>query len=186
MRFVIEGMGSVSDSATAPPRERTCQSCVGGTKVCLDRTKTPNPDALGMGQDHGTTRTRVPIVSTIELRDHQRQGAHDPPISRGGAPVPIESRTTARRSIVRPQDRLQEGNMVTAYIMIKADTGEADRLKNTIAGIDGVVNAHVVAGDVDFIAKVEVSSPADVKEIAATQIQEIEGVETTQTYIAMD
>ena len=32
--------------------------------------------------------------------------------------------------------------MVTAYIMIKADTGEADRLKNTIAAIDGVVNAQ--------------------------------------------
>ncbi|ACV11453.1 transcriptional regulator, AsnC family [Halorhabdus utahensis DSM 12940] len=76
--------------------------------------------------------------------------------------------------------------MVTAYVMVKAHTGEADRLKNTIEAIDGVVSAHVVAGDVDLIAKVDVPSPADVKEIAATQIQEIDGIEDTQTYVAMD
>jgi DNA-binding Lrp family transcriptional regulator len=76
--------------------------------------------------------------------------------------------------------------MVTAYVMVKAHTGEADRLKNTISDIGGVKRTHVVAGDVDLIAKVEVPSPADVKEIAASQIQEIDGVEDTQTYIAMD
>ncbi|WP_181687364.1 Lrp/AsnC family transcriptional regulator [Halorhabdus salina] len=76
--------------------------------------------------------------------------------------------------------------MVIAYIMVKAHTGEADRLQNAISAIDGVVRTHVVAGDVDFIAKVDVDSPAAVKQIAASQIQEIQGVEDTQTYIAMD
>ncbi|WEL20413.1 Lrp/AsnC family C-terminal domain [Halorhabdus sp. BNX81] len=70
--------------------------------------------------------------------------------------------------------------------MVKAHTGEADRLKNTIDAIDGVASAHVVAGDVDLIAKVDVAAPADVKDIAATQIQEIDGIEDTQTYLAMD
>ncbi|QSG09496.1 Lrp/AsnC family transcriptional regulator [Halapricum desulfuricans] len=76
--------------------------------------------------------------------------------------------------------------MVIAYVMVKAHTGEADRLKSAIEGLDGVVEAHIVAGDVDLIAKVEVDSPAHVKDIAATHIQEIDGVEGTQTYIAMD
>ncbi|WP_226005558.1 Lrp/AsnC family transcriptional regulator [Natrinema salinisoli] len=76
--------------------------------------------------------------------------------------------------------------MVTAFIMIKANTGEADRLKDSIEAIDGVQSAHIVAGDVDLIAKANVESPAAVKEIAATHIQGIEGVEDTQTYIAMD
>jgi len=76
--------------------------------------------------------------------------------------------------------------MVKAYVMVKAHTSEADRLKNTIEAIDGVVSAHVVAGDVDLIAKVDVPSPADVKDIAATQIQDIDGIEDTQTYVAMD
>ncbi|AEM56154.1 transcriptional regulator [Haloarcula hispanica N601] len=76
--------------------------------------------------------------------------------------------------------------MVIAYVMVKAHTGDADRLKSDIEAVDGVVEAHIVAGDVDFIAKVNVETPAEVKDVAATHIQEIQGVETTQTYIAMD
>ncbi|MDT3434320.1 Lrp/AsnC ligand binding domain-containing protein [Haloarcula sp. 1CSR25-25] len=76
--------------------------------------------------------------------------------------------------------------MVIAYVMVKAHTGDADRLKDDIEAVDGVVEAHIVAGDVDFIAKVNVETPAEVKDVAATHIQDIQGVETTQTYIAMD
>jgi DNA-binding Lrp family transcriptional regulator len=76
--------------------------------------------------------------------------------------------------------------MVTAYVMIKANTGDADRLRDEIEAVDGVLEAHIVAGDVDLIAKVQVDSPAAVKDVAATHIQGIDGVEGTQTYIAMD
>jgi len=76
--------------------------------------------------------------------------------------------------------------MVVAYVMVKAYTGEADRLKEEIEGISGVVSAHIVAGDVDIIAKMEVDTPADVKEVSATEIQNIDGVEDTRTYVAME
>ncbi|WP_227353518.1 Lrp/AsnC family transcriptional regulator [Haladaptatus salinisoli] len=76
--------------------------------------------------------------------------------------------------------------MVAAYVMVKANTGEADRLKNAVLGIDGVRDAHIVAGDVDLIVKVRVENPAEVKTIAADGIQGIQGVEDTQTYISMD
>jgi DNA-binding Lrp family transcriptional regulator len=76
--------------------------------------------------------------------------------------------------------------MVRAYVMVKAHTGEADRLRRDIEAVDGVERAHIVAGDVDLIAVVEVDSPAEVKDVAATHVQEIDGVENTQTYIAMD
>jgi DNA-binding Lrp family transcriptional regulator len=76
--------------------------------------------------------------------------------------------------------------MVTAYIMVKANTGEADRLKSEIEALDGVASAHIVAGDVDFIVKVSVDTPAQVKNIVADHIQAISGVEDTQTYISMD
>ncbi len=76
--------------------------------------------------------------------------------------------------------------MVTAYVMIKSLTGEADRIKNDIAAIDGVDEVHIVAGDVDLISKVVVDSTAAVKDIAATQIYGVDGVDSTQTYIAMD
>jgi DNA-binding Lrp family transcriptional regulator len=76
--------------------------------------------------------------------------------------------------------------MVRAYIMIKAHTGEADRLKREITDVEGVEEAYIVAGDVDFIATVDVDSTADVKAVAATDIQNIDGIEDTQTYVAMD
>ncbi|MFW6318316.1 MAG: Lrp/AsnC family transcriptional regulator [Halorubrum sp.] len=76
--------------------------------------------------------------------------------------------------------------MVTAFVMVKANTGEADRLREEIEAIDGVESAHIVAGDVDIIAKARVDAPAEVKDIAATEIQGIDGVEDTQTYMAMD
>lgn len=75
--------------------------------------------------------------------------------------------------------------MVTAYVMIKAYTGEADRLKSETEAIDGVVEAAIVAGDVDLIAKLDVDSPTDVKEIAANTIQHTDGVQDTETYISM-
>jgi DNA-binding Lrp family transcriptional regulator len=76
--------------------------------------------------------------------------------------------------------------MVVAYLLIKANTGEADRLRRSIDGIGGVDRVSIVAGDVDLIARVSVDSPADVKEIAADAIQGIGGVEDTQTYVAME
>ena len=76
--------------------------------------------------------------------------------------------------------------MVTAYVMVKAHTGAADRLKSDIEAVDGVVEAHIVAGDVDLIAVVDVETPAGVKTVAATEIQSVDGVGSTQTYVAMD
>lgn len=76
--------------------------------------------------------------------------------------------------------------MVTAYIMVKALTGDADRIRDDITALDGVEEVHIVAGDVDLIVKANVDSPEAVKRIAADQIHEVDGVDTTQTYIAMD
>ena len=76
--------------------------------------------------------------------------------------------------------------MVVAYVLVKANTGEADRLKRSIDDIEGIERVSIVAGDVDLIAKLSVDSPADVKEIAADAIQGVSGVENTRTYIAME
>jgi DNA-binding Lrp family transcriptional regulator len=76
--------------------------------------------------------------------------------------------------------------MVRAYVMVKAHTGEADRLVREIEDVPGVVDAAIVAGDVDVIATLDVETPADVKTAAADDIQGIAGVEDTRTYVAMD
>ena len=76
--------------------------------------------------------------------------------------------------------------MVRAYVMVKAHTGDADRLLDEISAVEGVEDVYVVAGDVDLIATVEVESTADVKAVAANQVQNVDGVENTQTYVAME
>ena len=76
--------------------------------------------------------------------------------------------------------------MVVAYVMVKAHTGAADRLRDDIEAVDGVTAAHIVAGDVDVIAKADVDSPGTVKSVAATEIQGLDGVENTRTYVAMN
>ena len=76
--------------------------------------------------------------------------------------------------------------MVRAYVMVKAHSGDADRLRSAVREVEGVVDAYIVAGDVDFIATVEIDETADVKTVAATHIQSVDGVEDTQTYVAMD
>ena len=37
---------------------------------------------------------------------------------------------------------------VTAYILVKSNTSEADRLKGAIESLEGVTGADIVAGDV--------------------------------------
>ena len=75
---------------------------------------------------------------------------------------------------------------VTAYVLVKANTGEADRLKRELVAMPDVTAAHIVAGDVDLIATVDSDDPAGVKAVASTAMTDIEGVERTQTYIALD
>ena len=76
--------------------------------------------------------------------------------------------------------------MVTAYILVKASSGDVDRLKAEMTSVDGSIESvSVVAGDVDYIVKLRVDGPGDLKDVAAS-IHEMAGIERTQTYIAMD
>ncbi|MFB6108150.1 MAG: Lrp/AsnC family transcriptional regulator [Haloplanus sp.] len=76
--------------------------------------------------------------------------------------------------------------MVVAYVLITANTGDADRLKRDVAAVDGVTDVHIVAGDVDLIARVEVEDTPAVKDVVVTAVQSIDGVAETRTYLTMD
>ena len=75
--------------------------------------------------------------------------------------------------------------MVIAYVLVEASTGEADRIAAGIRAVDSVESVHVVAGDIDFVVRVVVDSPAAVRAAVVSAITGIDGVENTQTYIAM-
>jgi DNA-binding Lrp family transcriptional regulator len=76
--------------------------------------------------------------------------------------------------------------VVVAYVLVEASTGEADRIAAAMRDVDGVESVHVVAGDVDFVVRVAVDSPAAVRAAVVSAIAGIDGVENTRTYLAMD
>ena len=76
--------------------------------------------------------------------------------------------------------------MVTAFIAIKTDAGTSDDLLGTIRGLDGVSEAHIVAGKYDIIAEAVGDEVYDVMHTVATRIRDLDGVVDTRTYICME
>ena len=75
--------------------------------------------------------------------------------------------------------------MVHAVIMIRTGPGTSAAVRETVSEIDGVVDAHVVAGDFDVVAEVDGPEVYDVIQTASSEIQATEGVEETKTYVAV-
>jgi len=75
--------------------------------------------------------------------------------------------------------------MVTAYVMVKANTGEIKRLRESINGVGAVGSCHIVAGDVDLIAKLRTDDPDGVLDVVGEEILGLSGVEDTRTYLTM-
>lgn len=76
--------------------------------------------------------------------------------------------------------------MVHAFIMVKTEAGQSEGLLERIRGVGAVETAHIVAGNYDVIAEVDVEEVYDVLETVSTEIQGVDGVTDTKTYIAMD
>lgn len=76
--------------------------------------------------------------------------------------------------------------MVVAYALVEADTSDASGLVAEVTDIEGVKDAHVVAGDVDLIARVEVPDPSSVSGVITGEIAALDAVADTETYMSMD
>lgn len=76
--------------------------------------------------------------------------------------------------------------MVRAFVMVKADSVDADTVLEAVLGVEGVTEAHVVAGDFDIIAEIEAEEVYDVLGAAATDVRSIDGVVDTKTYVALE
>lgn len=76
--------------------------------------------------------------------------------------------------------------MVHAYVLAKTGTGESDAALNAIRELPRVVDAHIVAGAYDIIAEVEVDDVYAVLQTASSEMQSLDGVRETRTYIALD
>jgi len=76
--------------------------------------------------------------------------------------------------------------MVHAFVMVETVAGDSASVRDRITGIDGVVEAHVVAGEYDVIAEVDADDVRDILQAVSTEMQSLEGVVATKTYISLD
>jgi len=76
--------------------------------------------------------------------------------------------------------------MVRAFIMVKTAAGKSEQLLDSIRGIDGVEEAHIVAGQYDIIVEATGEEVYDLMHGVATRVRDIDGVADTKTYICLD
>lgn len=76
--------------------------------------------------------------------------------------------------------------MVYAFVLVKTGAGVSAGVLDRLADIDGIVEAHIVAGEYDIIAEVEVAEVHGVLEVVSDGVQSLEGVLDTKTYIALE
>ena len=75
--------------------------------------------------------------------------------------------------------------MVHAYVLVKTAPGRSDPAIDKIRAIGEIVEAHIVAGEYDIVAEVDAGDVYHVLQTASSNIQSLEGIETTRTYIAL-
>jgi DNA-binding Lrp family transcriptional regulator len=76
--------------------------------------------------------------------------------------------------------------MVHAFVVVKTAAGKAEAMVDAAREIGAISEAHIVAGDYDIIAEVETQEVYDVLHTASSELQNLEGVEDTKTYISLD
>ena len=76
--------------------------------------------------------------------------------------------------------------MVQAYVTIMTAAGTAKEAIDGIRSIEGVDTAHIVAGEFDIVAQVTADEERDLLQLVTDEIQPIEGVGRTSTYIVLE
>jgi DNA-binding Lrp family transcriptional regulator len=76
--------------------------------------------------------------------------------------------------------------MVRAFIMVKTAAGKSAALRSAIAAVEGVSEAHVVAGQYDLIVEADGEEVYTVIHTVSTEIRDLDGVVDTRTYICLE
>lgn len=76
--------------------------------------------------------------------------------------------------------------MVRAFVMIKTAAGKSEVLLESIRAVEGVDEAHIVAGQYDIIAETTGEGVYDVMQSVSADIRALDGVSDTRTYICLE
>lgn len=76
--------------------------------------------------------------------------------------------------------------MVNSFIMIKTAAGKSEELLASIRELEGIREAHIVAGQYDIISEGVGDEVYDVMHTVSTSVQDLDGVVDTRTYICLE
>ncbi len=76
--------------------------------------------------------------------------------------------------------------MTTAFVLINAESGVEGEVLRQIQQIVGVAEARIVYGVYYIVAKVEGSTPEDVREIVIKQIRYLDHIQATLTLLVVE
>ncbi len=74
--------------------------------------------------------------------------------------------------------------MVTAIVLIKAETDRIPELAQSIAEMDGVQEVFSVAGRHDLVAIVKASRNEDLADVISDRMRHLDGIVASETLIA--
>ncbi|MDJ0759230.1 MAG: Lrp/AsnC ligand binding domain-containing protein [Woeseiaceae bacterium] len=74
--------------------------------------------------------------------------------------------------------------MVTAIVLIEAETSRIPELADQIVNMDGVQELFSVAGRHDLVAIVKVAKNEDLADVISDKMRNLEGIVATETMIA--
>ncbi len=76
--------------------------------------------------------------------------------------------------------------MAEAIVLINTDIGTEEEVLQTLSEIDGVIEAYIVYGVYDIVAKVKADTTEALKEIISSKIRKIPKVRSTLTMIIVE
>jgi len=76
--------------------------------------------------------------------------------------------------------------MPAAFVLINAEIGSEDKVLEKLREIEGVVEANIVYGVYDIIAKIEAESMDKLKDTVTWKVRKLEGVRSTLTMIVVE
>ncbi len=76
--------------------------------------------------------------------------------------------------------------MVEAIVLINTDIGAEEDVLKELGNIEGVLEAYIVYGVYDIVAKVTAPSTESLKEIISSKIRKIDKVRSTLTMVVVE
>lgn len=74
--------------------------------------------------------------------------------------------------------------MITAIVLINADTDRIPEVAESLADLDGVSEVFSVTGEFDIVAIVRVHQHEDLAQVIPGRVNKVDGVRATETHIA--